>query len=140
MSEWTEPKTDWVATDYFNLSDYQRIAGNLNYLHDLAGSFYRSGYDEGYWYTPDTYSSAGEVFLWDSAACVEDDVTGLAQATFEVPDYEELKHHASLGSMSWTYEDLNIIERDIKRLKEMLEAQKANRARLAIELGGVQFG
>ena len=42
--------------------------------------------------------------------------------------------------MAWTYEDLNIIERDIKRLKEMLEAQKANRAHLALELGGVQFG
>ena len=30
------PKTDWVATDKFNISDYNRIKNNLNYLHEKA--------------------------------------------------------------------------------------------------------
>jgi hypothetical protein len=139
MSTWTEPKTDWVATDYFNLSDYTRITGNLNYIHDLASSFYKTGYDKGAWESP--YSvSKGSAFSYMAARRIENDVINMADATFWVSDYEELKHHAGLKSMAWTYEDLNIIERDMKRLKEMLEAQKANRAHLALELGGVQFG
>ncbi len=139
MSTWTEPKTDWVATDFFNLSDYERIKGNLNYIHDLASSFYKAGYDTDYWSAP--YSmSKGDTVTFMTARRIEDAVIKMANATFWADGYEELKHHASAKSMSWTYEDLNIIEHDTKRLKEMLEAQKANRAHLAIELGGVQFG
>lgn len=139
MSTWTEPKTDWVATDYFNLSDYTRIKNNLNYIHDLASSFYKTGYDKGAWSAP--YSmNKGNAFTYVAAMCIENDVIEMANATFWVNDYENIKHHAGRKAMAWTYEDLNIIERDIKRLKEMLEAQKANRAHLALELGGVQFG
>lgn len=32
-----EPKTDWKATDYFNLSDYNRITGNLTESFSLSG-------------------------------------------------------------------------------------------------------
>lgn len=31
---WTEPKTDWSLNDFFNLSDFNRIKNNLNYLHE----------------------------------------------------------------------------------------------------------
>lgn len=30
---WTTPKTDWVASDHFNISDFNRIKNNLSYLH-----------------------------------------------------------------------------------------------------------
>ena len=33
---WITPKTDWVATDRFNISDYNRIRGNISYLHEEA--------------------------------------------------------------------------------------------------------
>lgn len=29
---WIAPKTDWEKTDYFNIEDYNRIIGNLEYL------------------------------------------------------------------------------------------------------------
>ena len=29
---WIEPKTDWVSSDYFNATDYNRIIGNIAYL------------------------------------------------------------------------------------------------------------
>ena len=37
---WTEPKTDWSASDRFNAADYNRIIGNLNYLKETADKVY----------------------------------------------------------------------------------------------------
>lgn len=34
MATWTTPKTNWTATDRFNIVDYNRIKNNLQYLHD----------------------------------------------------------------------------------------------------------
>lgn len=35
---WTNTKTNWVSTDYFNIEDWQRIRNNLEYLHaELVG-------------------------------------------------------------------------------------------------------
>lgn len=40
MAEWITPKTDWVATDRFNISDYNRIKNNLQYIHDESEKIY----------------------------------------------------------------------------------------------------
>mgnify|MGYP003100327787 CR=1 FL=1 len=37
---WIQPKTDWESSDKFNASDYNRIKGNLNFLHERAEQFY----------------------------------------------------------------------------------------------------
>lgn len=34
MATWTTPKTNWKSTDYFNYWDFNRIKGNLAYLHE----------------------------------------------------------------------------------------------------------
>lgn len=34
MSTWITPKTNWKSTDCFNYWDYNRIKGNLAYLHE----------------------------------------------------------------------------------------------------------
>ena len=33
---WITPKTDWTATDRFNISDFNRIKNNIEYLHTEA--------------------------------------------------------------------------------------------------------
>ena len=33
---WQEPKTDWKITDRFNITDFNRIKNNINYLHEKA--------------------------------------------------------------------------------------------------------
>lgn len=33
MIEWKEPKTDWAKTYKFNIADYNRIRGNISFLH-----------------------------------------------------------------------------------------------------------
>ena len=37
---WSTPKTDWSATDSFNIADYNRIKNNLQYLHDESEIIY----------------------------------------------------------------------------------------------------
>ena len=37
---WITPKNSWVSTDYYNLEDAQRIAGNIVYLKDMAVQIY----------------------------------------------------------------------------------------------------
>ena len=37
---WVTPKTNWVAGDYFNASDYNRIKNNLAHLRDMAIALY----------------------------------------------------------------------------------------------------
>lgn len=37
---WSEPKTDWVAADFFNYTDYNRIKNNIELLGSLAHSRY----------------------------------------------------------------------------------------------------
>lgn len=39
---WSTPKTNWTATDSFNIGDYNRIKNNLKYLHDESEIIYGS--------------------------------------------------------------------------------------------------
>jgi len=40
MATWTEPKTDWQATDPLTYQDYNRIKNNLEYLNDIYNELY----------------------------------------------------------------------------------------------------
>lgn len=40
MATWTTPKTNWIASDSFNISDYNRIKNNLQYLHDESENIF----------------------------------------------------------------------------------------------------
>lgn len=37
---WITPKTDWTATSYFNVADYNRIKGNLEHLNGMINQVY----------------------------------------------------------------------------------------------------
>lgn len=37
---WIQPKTDWVATDYFNAEDYNRIKNNIAYLKNFTDDLF----------------------------------------------------------------------------------------------------
>ena len=40
MATWTTPKTDWTANDRSNITDFNRIKNNLQYLHDESEVIY----------------------------------------------------------------------------------------------------
>ena len=42
MSVWITPKTNLVSTDLFNVSDWDRIRGNMEHLQHIAGNYYAS--------------------------------------------------------------------------------------------------
>ena len=39
---WQQPKTNWTVMDRFNIGDYNRIRGNLAYLHAKAQELYHA--------------------------------------------------------------------------------------------------
>lgn len=40
MATWTTPKTNWTGADRFNISDFNRIKNNLQYLHDESENIF----------------------------------------------------------------------------------------------------
>lgn len=37
---WITPKTNWTSSDYFNIGDYNRIKGNLEWLNGMINQVY----------------------------------------------------------------------------------------------------
>lgn len=142
MADWTTPKTDWVATDYFNWSDFNRIKNNLAYLHDEAEKVC----------PPFTVNSTSTeditsyeyVWLPSDINKLEQDLTNI----FRAVNYPDM----SIGNQkSFTYngafidyKELNRIESASLNIYIRLQNQINGRMRLAfkqlgITLGGVQF-
>ena len=38
---WQTPKTDWKASDFMNIEDYNRIKNNLNELRDMSRELWK---------------------------------------------------------------------------------------------------
>ena len=109
-------------------------------MRELALALYPAADIAAAWREPASMS-LGDVMDWAKAAIIEGNVISLAEATFRLSDYERLARYASgANSPAWSWAELRVIERDILRLKNMLDGQTAGRKRLAFELGGVQFG
>lgn len=131
---WTTPKTDWTAQDWFNIEDYERITGNIRYLHEYAQALWPA-FEMGGTVAADV----GKISSANMLNFVEDDIQRLADNTFRLAEFEDGKTFA-VGSPAWNWEDLNRIENNLLRLHYMLTGQARNRSTLAFELGGVQFG
>ena len=138
MAIWQAPKTDWTAQDYVNYEDYERIAGNLMYLYELARQLYP---ETGALPQPQEMA-LGDIMDWQAASRIEDGTMQIALSTYLLSDYEELSRYAAEGpnAPAWSYVERNIIERDMKRMKDMLDGQRAGQRVLAFEVGGEWFG
>ena len=139
MAVWQTPKTDWTAQDYVNHADYERIAGNIMYLYELAQPLYPE-LDISELPRPEE-TALGDIMDWLKAAKIEDGTELIALETYVPSDYEWMSRYAvEPNAPAWSYVELNIIERDLKRMKDMLDGQKAGQRVLAFELGGEQYG
>ena len=131
---WITPKTNWVSSDYFNVEDYNRIRGNIQYVYEYALRLYKVfGIDV-----------MQERTLGDAVAAellnhVEKNLDKIANNTYNLIEYRPGKTFEA-GQPAWNYDDLNRIERNLLLINTMLESQEAGLKRLAFELGGVQFG
>lgn len=131
---WITPKTDWLSSDYFNVEDYNRIRGNIQYVYEYALRLYKIfGIDV---MQERTLGGAVAAELLND---VENNLDKIVENTYNLIEYLPGKTFAP-GQAAWNYDDLNRIERNLLLINTMLESQEAGLKRLAFELGGVQFG
>ena len=137
MTEWITPKTDWYGAysngvysgDRFNYNDYNRIKNNLEYLHDLAESFYNSfdindvGDDK----------EMGDFYYADEINAMEENLVTITNNSLNI-DYGDAPTYEANG-LTPDYTELNRLESAILDLYEKLNNAYAGRRKLTFYLG-----
>lgn len=127
---WIEPKTDWVSTDFFNLSDYNRIKNNIAYLRDLALTVYTDfswqemGVDK---------TSYAQYPYADEFNALEDNLESLRQNTFLFDDSDPKQWYENQRTPN--YEDFNRIERACLLFYNGFNSIAEHKRRLSFRLG-----
>lgn len=127
--EWTEPKTNWLPTDRFNISDFNRIKNNLKWLHNKSIELYRDfaiedmGEDitsyESYWNV--AYFNAFEANVNKINSEIYSQNFGISQKFFENGPF-----------IKW--DELNRIENACLKMKDILERQELGLRKLSFRL------
>lgn len=127
---WIEPKTNWVATDYFNIEDYNRIIGNIAHLKALADDLFVKLTDLSMG-EEKTYLSliyAREMNNIESSL----ETLNLETYDFDIGETTEYKANSSTP----LYTEFNRIESAILLLYNTMVSHKEALPRLAFTLGG----
>lgn len=127
---WTEPKTDWVSTDYFNISDYNRIKNNIAYLRELALEVF---VDFPFEDMGDDKTSYSEYPYADEFNALENNLESLRENTFLFDDAEAKQWYENQRVPN--YEDFNRLERACLLFYNGFNSIKENKRRLPIRLG-----
>ena len=127
---WTEPKTDWVSTDYFNLTDYNRIKNNIAYLRELA---LEVCVDFPWEDMGDDKSSYAEYPYADEFNALEDNLESLRENTFLFDDADAKQWYEN--QIVPDYEDFNRLERACLLFYNGFNSIKENKRRLPFRLG-----
>lgn len=127
---WTNPKTYWVSTDFFNLSDYNRIKNNIDYLREKALELYIDFPFEDIGVDKTSYAQYPYA---DEFNALEDNLESLRQNTFLFDDSAPKQWYENQRTPN--YEDFNRLERACLLFKEGFESQKSMKRRLSFRLG-----
>lgn len=126
---WETPKTDWVATDFINYTDLNRIGNNLAWLRDEAVKMYKEfdihTFTPFYGYTSDVFAS--------QINKLEEDLETINTNTYNFDIGETRTYVANQPTIN--YVELNRIESACLQLKTYLESQYAALRRLSFRLG-----
>lgn len=126
---WTNPKTNWVSTDYFNIKDYNRIKANLVYLSELANSLYLDistsdmGADKVY--EGDYYASEFNVF--------ENNLEAIKNSTYSLDIGDKELFYDNGSFILWS--ELNRIESACLKYYNLLTTQLKNISKLPFTCG-----
>lgn len=129
---WVQPKTNWTAGDRFNISDYNRIKVNLNFLHKRAEQFYFGfdiidmGTDKGY----SDYPYAREINN------IEKNLETINRNVFTQDIGDTTTFYSNGSFIKW--DELNRIESATLSIYEMLNRQEAGMAPLSFRLGNMK--
>lgn len=130
MANWTTPKTDWVATDYFNIEDYNRIVGNLLYLKDLSLKLFLAFETKGMEAEKQYFS----MIYASEMNAIEDNLEAINLNTYKLNIGNKMVY-APNGATP-LFSEFNRIEQAEESLFKWMYGQIAIRNHLAITLGG----
>lgn len=127
---WSKPKTDWQASDYINIEDFNRIRDNIEYLKTESDKLYKDFPFSVELANRVGYSSYAYVDLWNSLeSCLQDIVdntTVMAVGNKKV--YTVFDPYID-------YNELNRLERACLTYYDLFERQKLTLRKLAFKLG-----
>lgn len=128
-SAWIVPKTNWVKTDYINIDDIHRIAGNITYLKELAYKMYET-FIFGDMGGIKTYSD------WPRATeynAIERNIETMIQSTYPFSHPSMRTYEANMPMPD--YNDLNRLEGLTLKIYEILRGQYDGIRHLSFVLG-----
>lgn len=133
---WEQPKTDWKSGDFFNVSDYNRIKGNLDELRNVAMTMWSSFDDHGYkeMGADKTYQDIS--FFADEINAFEYNLEIINQNIL-TQDYGKSQMFFDNGPFIGSAE-LNRIESAILSMYEILKRQEAGLRKLSFRLGNMK--
>lgn len=130
MATWQKPKTDWTATDRFNIKDYNRIKNNLTYLWEEASKI---------WGDFDIADMGEDVTsiktLWnvDYFNAFESNVDTINQHMFT--QNLGIQQTFYVNGVFIRFDELNRIETAVLKMKRIIEGKEAGIRRLSFRLG-----
>ena len=132
---WTDPKTNWKNTDRFNVSDFNRIKNNIEFLHDEAELLYKKFEISNMGQNIESYESYWDV-NWFNA--FEENVETINNIIF-TQDYGIMQRFFENGPfIKW--DELNRIETACLRMKDILHRQKIGLRKIPFSLGNMKGG
>lgn len=129
---WSVPKTNWTKDDKFNISDYNRIKNNLEYLKTFANTLYLP-FDLENMGSDKTYT---DYYYSEEFNIIERNLEKINNTVFT----------QDIGSKTTFYDngvfiqfdELNRIESAILKIWDMLLRQSISRPRLSFRLGNMK--
>lgn len=112
---WITPKTDWVASDRFNITDYNRIRNNISFLHEEAVKVFGGFNIEDMGEDISTYTAMWDYQMFNA---IEDNIDILNEHMLK-ESYGAKKTYYENGVFI-NYEELNRIESASLRMYEII--------------------
>ena len=131
---WQQPKTDWQASDYFNIGDYNRIKGNINEIRTQALTlwpdfkFEEMGEDK-------TYQDYG--FYADEINRFEANIDHVCAGTYPFAVGNRKTFYDNQPFIDWR--ELNRIEEACRFIYNNIQSRINGRKKLAFTLNGGAF-
>ena len=131
---WQQPKTDWQASDYFNIDDYNRIKGNINEIRTQALTlwpdfkFEEMGEDK-------TYQDYG--FYADEINRFEANIGHVCAGTYPFAVGNRKTFYDNQPFIDWR--ELNRIEEACRFIYNNIQSRINGRKKLAFTLNGGAF-
>ena len=133
-----KPKTDWKwiseeAGDYFNVEDYNRIIGNIQFLHEFSAKL-NTEFDIVYLPCKMSYS---DYIYADEFNAIEDNLVAIGKGTYPYVSFDGKKYYPNQVTPNYT--DFNRMESLMLERYKYLISQDKGRRGLSFVLGGSEF-